>query len=114
MTVVHHDHGIAEVGQLRGSLLHDEQMAMTGQQIQQQGVLAAQRLAVAHGNFQAGRGSAAIQQALELGQAGWRIQLELGQILVINADFLGGDTQQAVDCRLIITPGVDQLSGHGV
>lgn len=111
--VVDDDHAVAQMGQLKGRFLSFGKVAISSQEFLKHRMLLADWYGIAYGNSER-LFVAKAKNALDGYQSIRRLKLQRGQILVINADFLAGNSQQTVHCRLVICPGGDQFASHGV
>jgi len=101
--VVDDDHCIPELGQVIRRFLRSAVVGVSAKQAHDQRLALFQRQAVAYGNAQA-VGPMEREQCLQGFDALRVAEIQMNQILVINAHPLAGQRQNPVDCRLIVGP----------
>lgn len=110
--VIDQQHAVTKVGKMIRALSGMGEVAKISQKFHQNRVMLAKWFGVTDNDQQAVRLSA-LDDFPQFCHARRRFQFELREVFIVGTDFLPGDAQQTVDCRLVVTPGSNQFARHG-
>lgn len=112
MPVVDQKKAVTQMAELGWGLLRGDALVLKAQQLQHFGMCGTQGAGIAYRDLDRVMVGTS-QQALEFGQARCGVELQLGQVFVVNVNPAAGQGQQPIDGNLIIAPGGNQFARHG-